>query len=403
MKNSFTVLLIALVFFQTPADTRAGEPLNGSGGGGGILYTEPVKAVLFTHKSHGEKQGLACDRCHSGLFEMEALKVQEKKDFNMDSLYRGKYCGTCHNGRQAFASDTQCARCHVRVKGLEPGQKMLQRDIPIYKASESFGKGERSVRFDHEIHTRVAQCSRCHPGLFKPKPGADKVTFADHGEKRSCFLCHDGQKTFSANDCNRCHVRLPAPKQTLIFGQGEKGVSFRHQSHLGKLKCGSCHLKPFPFLKGATKITFADHAEGKACFTCHRETNGTAFYSDCSRCHTDRKAASAPAATPPPTAASATPATAAPSAAATVSPPAAAFQGPGPLNYTVEGAGPVQFLHQSHGSFSCSECHPGSFTMKKGGSKMTMAEMYQGKSCGLCHDGKKAFASMQCTKCHKNN
>jgi len=248
------------------------------------------------------------------------------------------------------------------------------------------------VRFEHEIHTRIENCSRCHPGLFKIKPGANKVAFADHGERRSCFVCHDGKKAFSWNDCSRCHAKLPAPKQTLVFGEGEKGVSFRHQTHTGKLKCGSCHLKLFPFAKGATKITFANHTEGKACFACHKETNSAPFYSDCSRCHTDRKAAAAPA-TAPSTA----------PAAAPVSPPTAAFRGPGPLNYTVEGAGPVQFLHERHGSYACDTCHPGLFAMKQGGSKMTMAEMYQGKSCGFCHDGQKAFQVMQCAKCHQNN
>jgi c(7)-type cytochrome triheme protein len=370
MKKWFIVLLIALAFFQTMAarEVCGNETVNG----GGILYTEPVKAVLFTHGSHGEKRGLVCDRCHSGLFEMEALKVQEKKDFNMDSLYRGKYCGACHNGKQAFSSDTQCARCHVRVKGLEPGQKMLQRDIPIYKVSEAFGKGERTVRFEHQIHTRVAQCSRCHPGLFKVKQGTNKVAFTDHGEQRYCFVCHDGQKAFSWNDCSRCHAKLPAPKQTLVFGQGGKGVSFRHQTHLGKLKCGSCHLQLFPFAKGATKVTFQNHAEGRACFACHKEKTGASFYSDCSRCHTDRKAAAAP-------------------------------QGPGPLYYTIKGAGPVQFLHGRHGSYSCDTCHPTLFAMQKGATKITMTEMYQGKSCGLCHDGEKAFQVMQCAKCHQNN
>jgi c(7)-type cytochrome triheme protein len=119
-------------------------------------------------------------------------------------------------------------------------------------------------------------------------------------------------------------------------------------------------------------MTLASHTNGKACFACHKK-NGTAFYEECSGCHKDllKKKST--------------------------------LQGPGPLTYTMEGAGPVQFLHESHGAFACNECHPKSFAMKKGGSKMTMAGMYQGKSCGFCHDGKKAFASMQCAKCHKNN
>jgi c(7)-type cytochrome triheme protein len=405
MKKGFIVILIALALTFSQAMAAHQANVNDPESGVGIFYTEPINTVLFAHGSHGEKQGLVCDRCHSGLFEMEALKAQEKKDFNMDSLYRGRYCGACHNGKQAFASDTQCARCHIRVKGVEPGQKPSSRDIPAYKASETFGKGEPVVRFGHANHARTAQCSACHPGIFRPRQGANRVAMADHGKKSFCFVCHDGQKTFPGNDCSHCHARLPAPKAAAIFGKGEKGVSFRHQTHLAKSECGGCHPKLFPYAKGATKITFMDHSAGKACFTCHRSTNGTSFYSDCNRCHTDRKAAAAPVAPPP----AAAPSTA--SAVAPVSPPAAtpstpaaaAFQGPGPLNYTVEGAGPVEFLHKSHGSFACNECHPKSFAMKKGGSKMTMAEMYQGKSCGSCHDGKKAFQAMQCAKCHNGN
>ncbi len=74
--------------------------------GGGILYTEPLKAVIFRHKYHVDVKKLSCEKCHSGLFEMEALSAEGKKDFVMESLYRGKYCGACHNGKDAFASDT---------------------------------------------------------------------------------------------------------------------------------------------------------------------------------------------------------------------------------------------------------------------------------------------------------
>jgi c(7)-type cytochrome triheme protein len=392
MKQRSVVFLIIWACFLIPAphEVSGADPENG----GGILYTEPVKSVLFTHRSHTEGKGLLCDRCHSGLFEMEALKVQEKKDFNMDSLYRGKYCGTCHNGKQAFASNTQCARCHVRVKGLEPGQKIPQRDIPVYKASEAFGKGERAVTFGHQIHTQAIRCASCHPGIFKAKQGANNVVFADHGGQRYCFTCHDGQKAFSWNNCNRCHAKLPAPQQPVIFGPAEKGVAFRHTTHTKTMQCGSCHLKLFPFKKGSTKVTFASHTEGKACFTCHQEKNGQAFYQDCNRCHTDRKAA---------TSAVGAKTAAAPQAAGAQVQAAAAPRGPGPLTFPGGGAAPVQFLHDRHGSFACDQCHPGIFTMKQGATKMTMAEMYQKKSCGLCHDGEKTFGIMECAKCHRNN
>jgi c(7)-type cytochrome triheme protein len=408
MKKGSIVLFIVLASLPLAVLNRAAE--SDSVNGGGILYTEPVKAVLFTHQAHGEKQGLTCERCHSGLFEMEALKVQEKKDFTMEALYRGRYCGACHNGRQAFAANTQCARCHVRIKGLEPGSKPPQGDMPAYRAAEAFGKGERAVSFGHDRHTRLVRCSVCHPGIFKLRQGANKVTFADHSAQRTCFVCHDGRKAFPSSSCNRCHAKLPAPAQPVLFGPGDKAVAFNHATHLKGSQCGDCHLKPFPFRKGSTKVTFADHAGGMACFACHREKNGRAFYQDCSRCHRDRQAAKPPAspaqpAVAPRTAVQAeTPqgATQQPTAPPVAPARAAAPGGPGPLTYPGGGAAPVRFLHDRH-AFSCGTCHPGLFAMKLGATPMTMAEMYQKKSCGTCHDGQTAFPATDCVKCHRND
>jgi c(7)-type cytochrome triheme protein len=70
--------------------------------------------------------------------------------------------------------------------------------------------------------------------------------------------------------------------------------------------------------------------------------------------------------------------------------------------YEGGGMGKVTFNHDAHGAmFSCDRCHPEVFPMKRGGSGMTMAPMYQGKLCGACHNGRMAFSSQDCTKCHR--
>ena len=86
--------------------------------GGDIIYSKPVKAVLFSHKSHVEDMGMSCEMCHPELFDMASV-AQENEDFTMDSLYKGKYCGACHDGSFAFASNTKCAHCHIGVKGYK--------------------------------------------------------------------------------------------------------------------------------------------------------------------------------------------------------------------------------------------------------------------------------------------
>lgn len=61
---------------------------------------------------------------------------------------------------------------------------------------------------------------------------------------------------------------------------------------------------------------------------------------------------------------------------------------------------PSWFNHESHSKPGCKQCHAAVFRMKKGSEKITMDLIYQGRQCGACHDGKKAFSSSECAKCH---
>jgi c(7)-type cytochrome triheme protein len=82
-----------------------------------------------------------------------------------------------------------------------------------------------------------------------------------------------------------------------------------------------------------------------------------------------------------------------------------------PSGKTVEFANPrgkVTFDGKAHADkgLKCADCHtkPKLFEMKKGGDKMAMAAMNEGKFCGACHDGKKAFSvkvAADCVKCHQ--
>jgi len=70
------------------------------------------------------------------------------------------------------------------------------------------------------------------------------------------------------------------------------------------------------------------------------------------------------------------------------------------------GAGKVVFKHSSHTkNMKCTDCHTKVFKMTKGQrSNPTMKEMQEGKSCGTCHEGKKAFGvtgQETCAKCHQ--
>ncbi len=68
--------------------------------------------------------------------------------------------------------------------------------------------------------------------------------------------------------------------------------------------------------------------------------------------------------------------------------------------------GKVTFSGKVHADkgLKCADCHPAVFKMKKGADAMTMKDMEEGKFCGHCHNGTKAFSvkeAANCAKCHK--
>jgi c(7)-type cytochrome triheme protein len=84
---------------------------------------------------------------------------------------------------------------------------------------------------------------------------------------------------------------------------------------------------------------------------------------------------------------------------------ALAVQGGKVLEFKNSSMGTVKFDGAVHNkaAASCKECHTdGMFPkMKQGTVKITMAEIYAGKLCGTCHNGKKAFeAKANCQRCH---
>src|SRR3990172_1628207 len=82
----------------------------------------------------------------------------------------------------------------------------------------------------------------------------------------------------------------------------------------------------------------------------------------------------------------------------------ATAQGPGKnVVWDEKTQGKVTFSGKAHADakLKCADCHskPKLFAMKK--SEHKMDDIKAGKSCGACHNGKKAFGVDDCTKCHK--
>lgn len=60
----------------------------------------------------------------------------------------------------------------------------------------------------------------------------------------------------------------------------------------------------------------------------------------------------------------------------------------------------IIFSHKKHAVWSgCELCHPDIFGVKRGATIYSMADIFAGKYCGLCHD-KVSFPNLDCQRCH---
>jgi c(7)-type cytochrome triheme protein len=208
-------------------------------------------------------------------------------------------------------------------------------------------------------------CFKCHSyQKFSASPQTGIFSHQLHsGKGYHCNQCHDvqGHKHLTVNKdvCNNCHSI-----KTITFNRTALPSLFDHNLHSSKYSCKKCHPSIFIMSTGAARVTMKDINNGAYCGACH---DGKEAFpsSDCNRCH-DMKD----------------------------------FKKE--LRYRVDGIGNVAFSHEFHTSaFSCDDCHPKLFSMKKTERKMTMDDMNKGNFCGSCHNGNIASSLADCGKCHQ--
>ncbi|MBU5637232.1 cytochrome c3 family protein [Geomonas sp. Red69] len=143
-----------------------------------------VTDAKFSHDFHLE--AFTCKDCHTKLFAFKA----GAKHFTMADMQKGKSCGGCHNGKEAFTVAGDCNKCH---KGYKPGQVIFKNE-----------GGE--VKFSHDFHLEAYKCADCHNKIFPMQAGAKHHTMGDMEKGMSCGACHNGKDAFTSNgDCDKCH------------------------------------------------------------------------------------------------------------------------------------------------------------------------------------------------------
>ena len=137
--------------------------------------------VTFSHKKH--LSAYKCAVCHPKIYDMAA-----KKPVTMAQMEKGKSCGACHNGKNAFKTE-ECIKCHP-VKDVD------------FKLKDS-----GDVKFSHEFHTCMYTCGDCHVKLYLPSAKNKRITMAEMEAAKSCGACHnEGKEAFTVKEnCDRCH------------------------------------------------------------------------------------------------------------------------------------------------------------------------------------------------------
>ncbi len=83
---------------------------------GTALAVYPKQTITFAGGEagpvvfRGQQHRQPCSSCHNP--QTFPRMQQGAKTITMATIDEGRLCGSCHNGRQAFASRDNCQRCH---------------------------------------------------------------------------------------------------------------------------------------------------------------------------------------------------------------------------------------------------------------------------------------------------
>ncbi len=102
--RAITVLVIMMLTANTAGAVLGDIQFQRDGEGDSADSTPPAYFPHWKHRIH-----FKCYVCHNSIFQMKAGTTK----ISMEEILKGKFCGTCHNGKQAWAAgfDT-CPRCH---------------------------------------------------------------------------------------------------------------------------------------------------------------------------------------------------------------------------------------------------------------------------------------------------
>jgi c(7)-type cytochrome triheme protein len=246
------------------------------------------------------------------------------------------------------------------VAAAQVGSGKKRRPLPheygrVVLDNHSSAAGLAPVAFEHWLHRAKFTCRLCHVDLgFAMKAGATDVKAADNAAGFFCGACHDGKRVIES---------------VKVFESCGK-----QQPHEQRAACQRCHsvgkdVKP--------RYDFASFTKS---LPRGRFGNGVDW----------EKAEEAGLVKP----VDFLPGVSIPRTALTAQKDFA-------LSPKLAGMPEIIFSHKKHTVWSgCEGCHPEIFVgVKKGATKYSMVEIFEGKYCGACH-ASVAFPLIDCQRCH---
>jgi c(7)-type cytochrome triheme protein len=211
------------------------------------------------------------------------------------------------------------------------------------------------VVFDHWLHRARYTCRVCHVDIgFAQQAGATDIRAADNAKGMYCGACHDDRTR--TDDGGRVFAACSTP------------------TNPGLPSCARCHQ------------------DGNAS---RREYDFTAFTKDLPRGRfgngVDWELAEAKGLVKPADFVE----------RVSIRRQAISAQKDFALSGKLAGMPDIIFSHAKHTVWNgCEGCHPDIFVgVKKGATRYTMVDIFQGRSCGVCH-ASVAFPTIDCQRCH---
>jgi c(7)-type cytochrome triheme protein len=68
--------------------------------------------VTFNHFTHVDAAKPDCTACHPKPYSILGSKGGTRAVMKHENFDKGEQCGSCHNGKKAFALEDDCTNCH---------------------------------------------------------------------------------------------------------------------------------------------------------------------------------------------------------------------------------------------------------------------------------------------------